>query len=136
MYVINDAKTGDPMLDWLTELGRRLALLGEQRYREMLEEEAKAAELGAIYIRGLGCIRTLLAEISRDPFVLEKMRGLWPDSLIQAAYSAMRNHPFPPYVSLRVRQLAGVVDESGQPVPGFEVLSNGSIIEAKKAPGA
>lgn len=53
----------------------------------------------------------------RSALDLEQWRGQVPDEILAAAYNGCRNHAFLPDVRLRVRQLAGVVDENGEPLP-------------------
>jgi hypothetical protein len=55
---------------------------------------------------------------SHDPFAYERYRGRVPDRVLAAIYNGMRNYAFKPDVALRVRQLAGCVDENGQLLPG------------------
>jgi hypothetical protein len=49
---------------------------------------------------------------------------------IEAIYGSMRNHAFKPDVQLRIRQLAGVVDQSGNVIPGYVRHDNGCIVDA------
>lgn len=64
---------------------------------------------------------------NEDPFWLERWRGQIPDRVIAAVYNKMRNYAYPADVSLRIRQLAGVVDENGNPMPGYVLRDNGLI---------
>ena len=45
----------------------------------------------------------------------------------------MRNVAFAADVTLRVRQLAGVLDVHGNPLPGYILLENGCIVDAPVA---
>ena len=69
----------------------------------------------------------------RDPFANEQWRGQVPDHIIAAVYNRKRNYVYAADVSLRIRQLAGVVDENGEPLPGYVLCDNGCIIDAPEA---
>jgi hypothetical protein len=62
---------------------------------------------------------------AHDPFAYERYRGRVPDRVLAAIYNGMRNYAFLPDVALRVRQLAGCVDENGQLLPGYVLHANG-----------
>ena len=68
----------------------------------------------------------------QDPFWLERWRGQIPDHFIAAVYNKMRNYAYPADVSLRIRQLAGVVDENGNLMPGYVLRDNGLINDSPK----
>jgi hypothetical protein len=78
--------------------------------------------------RGIG---NVLLTGTDGPFDIERFRGIVPDRVLSAAYNTMRNYAHAdPSVVLRVRKLAGVVDEGGAPLPGFVLHSNGCILDA------
>jgi hypothetical protein len=68
---------------------------------------------------------------SHDPFAYERYRGRVPDRILGAIYNGMRNHAFTPDVALRVRQLAGCLDENGRLLPGYVLNTNGCITDAQ-----
>jgi hypothetical protein len=68
---------------------------------------------------------------SHDPFCYERYRGRVPDRVLAAIYNSMRNYAFKPDVALRVRQLAGCLDEKGQLLPGYVLHTNGCITDAQ-----
>jgi hypothetical protein len=61
---------------------------------------------------------------------LTDMRAEGMTTPIEAIYGSMRNHAFKPDVQLRIRQLAGVVDQSGNVIPGYVRHDNGCIVDA------
>jgi hypothetical protein len=69
---------------------------------------------------------------SHDPFAYERYRERVPDRVLAAIYNGMRNYAFTPDVALRVRQLAGCVDENGQFLPGYVLHSNRCITDAQQ----
>ena len=56
-----------------------------------------------------------------------------PDRVPAALYSRMRNVAFAADVTLRVRQLAGVLDVHGNPLFGYILLEKGCIVDAPVA---
>jgi hypothetical protein len=69
----------------------------------------------------------------RNPLAIERFRGRVPDRVLAALYSRMRNFAFAADIALQVRQLAGVLDVHGNPLPGYILLENGCIIDAPVA---
>lgn len=67
---------------------------------------------------------------ARYPLALEQYRDRVPGRVIASVYNAMRNYGFAPILRLRVRQLAGVIDETGSVLPGYALLDNGCIVDA------
>lgn len=61
---------------------------------------------------------------------LERVRGIVPDRVVAAIYNSRRNHAGTSDEVVRVRQLAGVVDETGVPLPGYILHRNGCILDA------
>lgn len=80
--------------------------------------------------RGIARLLGLLEE-SIDPFAFERYRGLVPDRVLTTLYSERRNWVATAEISQRVRQLAGVMDEQGNVLPGYVLAPNGCIIDAE-----
>jgi hypothetical protein len=92
-------------LPWLTELGNNSRCFGDQLSDPL---ERALADLLVTFNH------------SHDPFAYERYRGRIPDRVLAAIYNGMRNYAFTPDVALRVRQLAGVVDQIGDPGPALD----------------
>ena len=75
-------------------------------------------------------VETCLILETRDPFELERYRGLVPEAVLARAYGAFRNHGFRPDVLTEVRLRAGVIDGHGNLLPGYLLTANDSIIDA------
>jgi hypothetical protein len=80
--------------------------------------------------RGLAGLLHLFND-SPNPLYWERFRGRLPDRVLAALYGSMRNWSFPPDVALRVRQLAGLVDQPGSITPGYVLHENGCITDAR-----
>ena len=100
---------------WLTNLGN------ESRRHSQLSDPIE---------RGLA---KLLEDFndSPDPLAYERYRGRVPDRVLAAIYNGMRNVGFPSDTCLKIRQLAGVVDQAGNLAPGHVMSENGFIVDAE-----
>ena len=67
---------------------------------------------------------------TEQPFDIERFRSVVPDRVLAAVYHTLRRYGYDDSTVLRVRQLAGVVDEQGAPLPGYALASNGCILDA------
>lgn len=85
-----------------------------------------AKRLPDLVDRGLADVLSHEVPVS-NPLALERFRGVVPDRVLAAVYDTMRNWGCSPDVSLRIRQLAGVVDQVGQAMPGYVLLANGCV---------
>ena len=80
--------------------------------------------------RGLADLLHLFTAHSEDIFAnIERFRGRIPDRVLAEIYNERRN--LVGADSLRIRELAGVVDENGQPLPGYVLRENGCINDAE-----
>jgi hypothetical protein len=79
---------------------------------------------------GMAATLFLFRDIDADPFMFERYRGFIPGRVIAAMYGRMRNYAWSAEVSLKVRQRAGVLDQDGEPLPGYTLLSNGCIVSS------
>lgn len=105
--------------------------------RCLLEDgyEAVAAQLAEVGSRPLPFwVWMNLMDDTSDAIAFERYRELVPDDVIRRAYSHRRNYVYGDAATvLRIRQLAGVLDDDGNVLPCYVMLENGCIVDAPVA---
>lgn len=110
--------------DWNTgnEYHQELSAMLERIGNEAVTRDYK---LKSAIDRAVACMVEFSIDENANPLLYERYRRRVPARILAALYGRVHNYALSPDVALRVRQLAGIVDENGKPFDGYRLADNG-----------